>query len=464
MCSSHTVTPGSHWPELRRASHSAVPQHGTPSHQTDGERQSLSASALTVCLFIISDLLLFASPAFSQSTYVDFDGGGGSWYSSSTPPRVSTGSDSYSSGRGSRNDYSSVDYSGYEKRLREQQLKEEQRKKELEEKIRQAKNLLDAQKALQLLKQLHQLQGIADNDFEQAHQRSRVINNLVPRLGREQREANQHHESRLERLAHDMDHIQVPSPSRCYGKQHPQILILGTFDTPQEAEKDWNNHLKNPFTGGSFCDIFGFGRESLTAESARVFFEHFLQNTNILSATTVDQLARLKGATIEEVVCHSNGCAVAEAVIRAGFVKGVKRLRILGGDAAVTNLDSIKKLQEQMIQRVPGARVDVYAVIGDPVPLIPTGWQILDAMRRIGEPLTSFESARSLTYEALGLKGRRGFDAASRLQVQFLTPPVKGAPSLKLHEFLTYAGIIWGQTVNGFRTSTGDIKPEAIIR
>ena len=53
------------------------------------------------------------------------------------------------------------------------------------------------------------------------------------------------------------------------------------------------------------------------------------------------QLNRLKGATIDELVCHSNGCAIAQVLMATGFIH-VKTLHVLGGDAAVTDVDSLK--------------------------------------------------------------------------------------------------------------------------
>jgi hypothetical protein len=46
------------------------------------------------------------------------------------------------------------------------------------------------------------------------------------------------------------------------------------------------------------------------------------------------QLNRLKGATIDELVRHSNGYAIAQVLISTGFIH-LKTLHVLGGDAAV---------------------------------------------------------------------------------------------------------------------------------
>jgi hypothetical protein len=50
---------------------------------------------------------------------------------------------------------------------------------------------------------------------------------------------------------------------------------------------------------------------------------------------------KLKGATIDELVRHSNGCAIARGLMATGFIH-VETLHVLGGDAAVTDVDSLK--------------------------------------------------------------------------------------------------------------------------
>ena len=48
-----------------------------------------------------------------------------------------------------------------------------------------------------------------------------------------------------------------------------------------------------------------------------------------------------KGATIDELVRHGNGCAIAQVLMATGFIH-VETLHVLGGDAAVTDVDSLK--------------------------------------------------------------------------------------------------------------------------
>jgi hypothetical protein len=50
---------------------------------------------------------------------------------------------------------------------------------------------------------------------------------------------------------------------------------------------------------------------------------------------------QLKGATIDELVRHSNGYAIAQILMATGFIH-VETLHVLGGDAAVTDVDSLK--------------------------------------------------------------------------------------------------------------------------
>jgi hypothetical protein len=437
--------------------------------ETGGAPGALNAFFLAVGMTVA-----VAVPAFSQSLSfsIDFDGRGtGASISISTPGfhspspasyqpseshEGSGGSTYHSSDRDYGSSSSGSSYYHYEYQRYLEQQREAERRRELMERIREQERLHELQRLQGLLNQLEQLEGV---DTDHRYQlKYRLVKEVIPQFESEKESAVNERNAVLDRLAYQMDHMRVPAPPR--PPHYERLFIGGLFYAAEDAARDKGLGLNDPFTGRPFDATLGFGTHSYL-DWARVIADHFLGDLNRLSERMLGegspaQLLKLKGATVDELVCHSNGCAVAQALIAKGFIK-VGTLRVLGGDAAVMDLDSLHALHEKT-----GVAVSVYAVVGDPVPLLPTGWQILDLMKKIGTPLPSFQSRQSLTYEALGLKTRAGFRAGAAIEVQFLTAPVSDEPWTQRHIRDTYFGIITAQRMIGVRLADGRLNPAAI--
>jgi hypothetical protein len=318
-----------------------------------------------------------------------------------------------------------------------------------------------------LLDQLYQLDGV--NVRERYHLKYDVATNLLPAFASEQQRLMQEHDSELDRLAHELDTMIVPTPPPEAFGNYSRVFIGGLFYTSAIAKQDQVNSMSDPFTGKAFDGVFGFGAESKTADLARVVGDHFLAELNALTETSLqgrnaEQLSQLKGAHIGELVCHSNGCAVAEVLIASGFIH-VRSLRVLNGDCAITCFDSLNRLQEKT-----GTKVSIYVVKGDIVPLLPTGWQIMEAMNQIGGPLMAYEGAKSAIDEILGVAPRTGFDPTARVSVQILNAPMSFPPQVAQaaeaevyrHVKSTVFQLITGQRVLGLLDSNGDPKVAAM--
>ena len=179
---------------------------------------------------------------------------------------------------------------------------------------------------------------------------------------------------------------------------------------------------------------------------------------NLLSWSSFKELGMLKGATIENVVASSNGAKVAEVLISIGFIKGVKTFRILGGDGALMNLESLQRLAEEK-----EIKIHVYATKDDPVPLTPTGWQILKmAEQLVGGRLTQYDNVKNLTYEALGLEEAKA-SGEFKVQVELLYYHSRTSDIFEPHWYSTYHAIIKGRQLSGCLDKSGDIKQKCII-
>jgi hypothetical protein len=377
--------------------------------------------------------------AQSLSFSTDFDGtgmGGSVSFSRFRP-----------SGNYGNNPYASFEYERYQA-----QQAEARKREELKKRIEEARQAQRVGELSQLLAALDQLDD--SNETRRYQLKYKVLTELEPKFREEQTAAAVRQRDRIQKLMYQADHISVPSPAVHY----ESVFIGGMTYSPAEALADTQRGLANPFDGRRFDLIVGAGRRSW-ADLARAIEDHFLGEGNLLSLETVSQVRRLKNAVVNQIVCHSNGCAIARVLVATGYVKGVKKLRVLGGDESITNLDAYASLSS-----TSGTDVRVYAVIGDPVPLSPTGWQILDAMKKIGLPLESLSATSSLTYQVLGLTRRKGYDPSSTLHVQMLSPLVKDEPALDRHLFRNYFGIITGQRMIGALQGNGDLVDAAVIR
>jgi hypothetical protein len=259
-----------------------------------------------------------------------------------------------------------------------------------------------------------------------------------------------------QRLAATIDNIHVPPPP--HPLHYRQILIRGASTTPAQAEAYAAQGLKNPFTDQAYDDVFAFGVTGFR-DAPRVIVDHFAGHFDQLSAATEVQAGRLFGATADEVVCHSNGCRVAQVLIVTGKLK-VGRLRMLGADNAALELDYLASLKQS--HRL--SELSLFMLHGDPVPLINRGWQIMDDMAKIGGPLQSFSGySADVTYQLLGLAPRPAYSPAAEVQVRTLSHPVPSLTIENIHGYDKYARVIKGWRLQGCLDVAGTLDRRCVI-
>ena len=275
--------------------------------------------------------------------------------------------------------------------------------------------------------------------------------------------------SHYRRLAALLDMTLVPTPP--HPLKYRRVLFWGLWATPEEA-RDAVKKEADPFTGLPYDDVFAFGTKGY-GDLFRVAGDHFLELVNELSPQTKAQLERLKGAEIDELVCHSNGARVAEVLISTGVIT-VHRLRILGGDNSLLDLDYLRRLGTE--KRV---NVSVYAMLGDVVPLAPTGWEIMKTVAGLGGPLEAFQHGQwsyDSTYQVLGLTDRPGYDPNATFSVHMFTSfehpqapwwhPLDWTKEWIVgnHTYSTYNRHLTALRAGGCFTPEGDMKPECLCR
>jgi hypothetical protein len=254
------------------------------------------------------------------------------------------------------------------------------------------------------------------------------------------------------RMAASLDTIHVP-PARSH---FHRILIWGATRTPEEADSATKTHEVDPFTGSPYDRVFAFGTPGLRDVFGRAALDHFLKEFRRLSATTASQLEALHGRA-DEVVCHSNGCAIAEVLIGNGWLQ-TKSLHVLGGDNALLDLEHLQDLS--LRRRVD---VDVFAIKGDPVPLIPTAWQIMDKVALLGKPLQTYaRMTNDLSYQLLGVVRQPPANVNAGLQVHILSYPYVLNP-LRKHDYPNYSRIVKGLRLTGCLTQRGSLSQRCLL-
>lgn len=415
--------------------------------------------------------------AYAQmSLFVDFDGTGfGTMYSTSglssftpsttyTTPTLST----YSSPIGSywlskpstsrRRPSTNNSYRREMQRRADERL-EEQRREMQERKERERQERIDridrVQRVQSVLKTLDDL----DEEYErtrreQSKLKRKIINDLLPEFTAAQEEYVRTRTTRLERLERSLDKINVPNPEK--GQHYESVLLLGYLNTPEQAWEATQRGMANPFVrdGKQYSRVFAFGSESKLKDFGRVSLDHFLSEFGTLSDATMKEIGPLYHAEIDELVVHSNGLAVFEALIRSGYISKVGTLKVLGGDGVLMHLDQLEKLAEEK-----GFKLQVYVMKNDVVPLTPTGWQIIKTAEQLISPLASLQKAASLTLQMLGLQ-RKKADPKDRLYVQFLTDPDGGSWNvLEKHYYETYERAVVERVQAGAVGPDGTVSP-----
>jgi hypothetical protein len=261
-----------------------------------------------------------------------------------------------------------------------------------------------------------------------------------------------------ERLAWSLNHIVGPPPLP-HPLHYRRILIWGFLSTPDEARQAAESGIEDPFSGEPFDNVFAFGTKGV-ADLARVSLDYLLGHLDRLSPDTTRQIGQLKGATADEVVCHSNGCRIAQVLIATGMLK-VNKLRVLGGDGALMDLGYLKTLiDERKLQEV-----SVYAIRNDIVPNIDLGWKIMDLTTKIGRPLQSFQGKRDdLTYQVLGLTEKPKFNPDVKLQVHVLSfPAASDLNIVEKHRYESYRRVVKGWRMSGCLTPAGAMSQHCIM-
>jgi hypothetical protein len=260
-----------------------------------------------------------------------------------------------------------------------------------------------------------------------------------------------------QRLASSLSHIVVPPPS--HPLHYHRLLVRGTFYTPETASLEAAAGSIDPFTGDTFDDVVGFGTTG-PPEVGRAILDHLLGPFEQLSAETKSKIGKLRGAEVDELVCHSNGCRVVEVLIATGALK-VHTLRMLGADNVAFELDTLRTLKATKGL----SEVSVYMINGDPIPLVDSGWRIVDLTARIRQPLQSFAKyAENGTYQLLGLTVRPGFNPDAAIQVHTLSaPPTENGGMFAKHSYDVYARVLNGWRSVGCLQPTGPMAQNCMI-
>ncbi len=409
---------------------------------------------LLAASFSLSSLVAQAG-SFSYST--DFDGTGtGTGFTVNFPDRSSSGGPSYSSGGSTEDSEARYLRQQYDRQLEEAQKRYEE--EILRQKLEKARKKRNVEEIQRLLEQLKKYEAEEPSLIERMKLTEQV-------LAQEKKFAEARQEylrllpSRRSRLAWSIDHIVVPPPP--VPRHYNRILLEGMWCTPEEARKDLlEKQYEDPFNGLPYDDIFAFGTDG-KKDVFRAGFDHLLGHFDRLTPETQSRLAELRGATVDELVCHSNGCRVAEVLIEQGLLK-VNRLRILGGDNVMLDLHYLRDLQE----RKQLQELTIYVMKDDPVPVAGTLWtSITDGVRRLRRPLSSFDRKRDdLTYQALGLTHRPSFDPDARFQVHEVSYPSASRFNIvEQHKYENYARVINGWRRTQCLEQDGSLRQKCML-
>jgi hypothetical protein len=142
---------------------------------------------------------------------------------------------------------------------------------------------------------------------------------------------------------------------------------------------------------------------------------------------------------------------IAEFLIRAHRLIGVKDLYILGGDGALFHLDKLQALAAEYKMTI-----HVYAIKGDPVTLSPLGWDLRAYGESLHAQVASYLTQPNLAYDLLGLR-RRAAEPRANLQVTLFDYPHRDWP-LDYHMYTSYSGLLKGQRMMGCLEGSTDSR------
>jgi hypothetical protein len=406
-------------------------------------------------LFILVFLFILSYPVFSSDFSTDFDGtGSGSVISVDSPtdfPIQIPNAPAYPHWRPSTYvQYEQARYQQQEEQ-RAARLKQEEAEKERLAKMRELEEELaqvqQAEKVIRIREKLRELEKAQDKTLNHDLRLKGELVDELPKFNNLLIYEKHDYDDLLRKLSHEMNHIHVPSPME--GRRYiPRVLFLGWTGTPEEALEMQQQQAKDPFNGLAYNAVYGFALPSTAVDFGRVLLDHFLLSFNLPTPESELErtLAQLKGATIGELVVHSNGAAIAETMIENGMIN-VQTLRILGGDGSLMNLESLDNIADRNY-----TQVYVYANAGDPVPMAPLGWSIRGAVESLSNP-QSFDLAEEhvdvhdFTYAVLGLEPPSW---SSNLHVTLLsTPwnPLNPSNVVRNHVYSTYYGLLNAQRI-----------------
>jgi hypothetical protein len=245
-------------------------------------------------------------------------------------------------------------------------------------------------------------------------------------------------------------------------KHFKSALVLGLWNTAEYAEQATTKGTIDPFTGDPYDRVFAFGTKSINFgpnDLTRVALDHFMSTFGLLSPGSTVGLGDLMGASVDELVCHSNGFRVVEVLIASGNLT-VGKLRILGGDGV---LGEVERLQ-QIVPAHGVSEVSAYVIDGDPVVYADVCWDVRHAMSDIGHPLQTFDPQKqNPVYQFMGLVDRPAFDATAKVQVHVLSPPADIVAPTQRHAYATYDDVISLWRGSGCMAQDGQMNPKCII-
>jgi len=224
--------------------------------------------------------------------------------------------------------------------------------------------LLDEQQRMQA-EQARQIADAQRQERERAEAQQRLI---------EQRDKSllldrAIHNTQLERLAHEIDHIYVPLPPGPTNVHIHEGVLLGLFNTQEDA--DAIGTFTSPFTGRPFDKnaVFATAESKSAHEALRGYLDNQIVGEYTLNTAYGKSLIdKLSGTHFDRLLAHSNGATIAEALIKRGVIK-VDELNIIGGDRSLVNQWGYQNLVDSGLVK----RVVVWINPGD---LIPVGSSI----------------------------------------------------------------------------------------